>query len=58
MLVPDNLPEERVPRNSPALFNLGASEFVSMFHDGRLEKDQSRASGIRTPLADEMVMGF
>lgn len=57
-LDPDNLPEERVPRNSPALFNLGAEQFVSMFHDGRLEKDESRKAGIRTPLADEMVMGF
>lgn len=57
-LDPDNLPEERVPRNSPALFNLGAAQFVSMFHDGRLEKDESRKAGIRTPLADEMVMGF
>ncbi|MEX1056136.1 MAG: cytochrome-c peroxidase, partial [Natronospirillum sp.] len=58
ILDPDNLPEERVPRNSPALFNLGAEQFVTMFHDGRLEKDESRKAGIRTPLADEMVMGF
>lgn len=27
---------ERVPRNAPQLFNLGASEFTIMFHDGRL----------------------
>jgi len=27
---------ERVPRNAPQLFNLGASEFVFMFHDGRV----------------------
>ena len=30
---------ERVPRNSPALFNLGAREFSRMFHDGRVEED-------------------
>ena len=30
---------ERVPRNSPALFNLGAREFTRMFHDGRVEAD-------------------
>ncbi len=29
----------RVPRNSPALFNLGAREFTRMFHDGRVETD-------------------
>ena len=47
---PENLPEKRIPRNSPALFNLGATEFTTLFHDGRLEADPSRASGIRTPL--------
>ncbi len=30
---------ERVPRNAPALFNLGAREFTHMFHDGRVEVD-------------------
>ena len=29
----------RVPRNSPALFNLGAQEFTTLFHDGRVETD-------------------
>jgi cytochrome c peroxidase len=29
----------RVPRNSPALFNLGAKEFTRLFHDGRVETD-------------------
>lgn len=55
---PDNLPEQRVPRNSPALFNLGAAQFTSLFHDGRLEIDATRVSGIRTPLADDMALGF
>jgi len=27
---------EHVPRNSPALFNLGATRFTRMFHDGRV----------------------
>ena len=30
---------ERIPRNSPAVFNLGAKEFTRMFHDGRVETD-------------------
>lgn len=55
---PANTPEQRIPRNSPALWNLGAHEFVRLFHDGRLEKDESRPSGLRTPLEDEMVVGF
>ncbi|MEZ4425299.1 MAG: cytochrome c peroxidase [Gemmatimonadota bacterium] len=29
----------RVPRNAPALFNLGALEFERLFHDGRVESD-------------------
>lgn len=55
---PDNIPEQRIPRNAPALWNLGAHEFTRLFHDGRLEKDDTRPSGLRTPLEDEMVMGF
>jgi cytochrome c peroxidase len=55
---PDNAPEQRIPRNSPALFNLGAHEFTVMFHDGRIEADPTRPSGLRTPLEDEMVVGF
>jgi len=54
----ENLPEQRVPRNAPPLFNLGASEFTSLFYDGRLEEDATRASGIRTPLGAEMEKGF
>ncbi|MBU2865514.1 cytochrome-c peroxidase [Pacificibacter marinus] len=53
-----NLPEERIPRNSPALFNLGAHEFTAMFHDGRLEVDPSRASGMRTDMGEDMENGF
>ena len=29
----------RIPRNSPALFNVGATEFTRLFHDGRVEVD-------------------
>ncbi|MEQ6202185.1 cytochrome c peroxidase [Sulfitobacter sp. HNIBRBA2951] len=55
---PDNLPEKRIPRNSPALFNLGAEEFTVLFHDGRLEADPTRPSGIRTPMGADMEVGF
>lgn len=55
---PANLPEQRIPRNSPALFNLGHRDISVMFHDGRIEVDPARESGLRTPLEDEMVGGF
>lgn len=53
-----NLPEQRIPRNSPALFNLGAREFTVLFHDGRIALDATRTSGLRTPLDDDMAVGF
>ena len=55
---PQNIPEERTPRNSPALFNLGAHEFTVLFHDGRLEADINAPGGIRTPMGADMVTGF
>lgn len=55
---PDNMPEQRIPRNAPALFNLGAHEFTVMFHDGRIEVDPDRPGGLRTPMDADMVTGF
>ncbi len=55
---PNNPPEERIPRNSPALFNLGAHEFTVMFHDGRLEADPTHPSGLRSPMDGDMADGF
>jgi len=55
---PDNMPEQRIPRNAPALFNLGAHEFTVLFHDGRIEVDLDRPGGLRTPLDADMVTGF
>lgn len=55
---PDNPPEQRIPRNAPALFNLGARAFTVLFHDGRIETDPDRPGGLRTPLDEDMVAGF
>lgn len=55
---PENLPEQLIPRNSPALFNLGHRDIRVMFHDGRIEKDENLPSGFRTPLGEEMAQGF
>ena len=55
---PANAPEQRIPRNSPALFNLGAKEFTVLFHDGRIEVDPTRKNRIRTPLGEDMAEGF
>ncbi|UWQ21939.1 cytochrome-c peroxidase [Jannaschia sp. W003] len=50
-----NPPEERIPRNAPGLWNLGAHEFTVLFHDGRIEET---ADGLRTPMGAEMTEGF
>ena len=55
---PNNPPEQRIPRHSQTLFNLGAHEFTVLFHDGKIEVDPSKPGGLRTPLGDEMTRGF
>lgn len=55
---PLNPPEDRIPRNATALFNLGATQFTVLFHDGRIERDPTRKAGFRTPMEDDMVTGF
>ena len=54
---PDNLPEQRIPRNAPALFNIGHRDVTVMFHDGRIEVDPTRPHGLRTPLDSDMLEG-
>lgn len=51
---------ERVPRNSPALFNLGALEFTRMFHDGRVELDVEGyyEGGFVTPARWKLPVGL
>ena len=53
----DAIPD-RVPRNAPFVFNLGAREFVRVFHDGRVEKDSNVPSGFKTPAGDMFLMGI
>ncbi|MEM9580639.1 MAG: cytochrome c peroxidase [Pseudomonadota bacterium] len=48
-VVNGNEPKARIPRNAPALFNLGAREFTVMFHDGRVALDREAMYGIRMP---------
>ncbi len=49
---------ERVPRNAPPLFNLGAKEFESMFHDGRVQKDDRYPSGFESPAGKDLPEGL
>ena len=43
---------ERVPRNAPPVFNLGAKEFVTLFHDGRVQVGPN--GELLTPAGDKL----
>ena len=49
---------ERVPRNAPAIFNLGAREFAVMFHDGRVQADPSMPNGVASPAGADLPQGL
>lgn len=49
---------ERVPRNAPALFNLGAREFSTLFHDGRIAPDVNMPSGFASPAGHDLPEGL
>lgn len=50
----------RVPRNSQALYFLGAKEYSRMFHDGRVEVDtnQNWPSGFWSPAREQLPEGL
>ncbi|WP_254656269.1 cytochrome-c peroxidase [Jannaschia sp. CCS1] len=50
----------RVPRNAQPLWNIGAREYVAMFHDGRLEPDPDGPfpSGYWSPAREELPEGL
>ena len=49
---------ERVPRNAPPIFNLGALEQQVMFHDGRVSVDVNHPSGFQSPAGDDLPLGL
>lgn len=48
----------RIPRNAPALFNLGHEEFRVMFHDGRVAVDPRSPSGFSSPAGEQLPSGL
>ena len=49
---------ERVPRNSPALFNLGRPNLQTLFHDGRVGIDPNALSGFSSPAGNDLPLGL
>ncbi|WP_299870452.1 cytochrome c peroxidase [uncultured Hoeflea sp.] len=50
--------EKRVPRNAPALFNLGARDIRVLFHDGRLSIDDIFGNGFNSPAEEYLPDGL
>ena len=50
--------KKRIPRNSPALWNLGASEVTTLFHDGRLSIADTYDNGFNSPAQEWLPKGL
>ena len=53
----DRIPK-RIPRNSPALWNLGARGIRTLFHDGRLAIDDKYGNGFDSPAEEWLPRGL
>ena len=49
---------KRIPRNAPGLWNLGAKELHTMFHDGRLSVSDIYGNGFNSPAEEWLPSGF
>ncbi|QMU59735.1 MAG: methylamine utilization protein MauG [Boseongicola sp.] len=49
---------KRIPRNAPALWNLGAKDISVMFHDGRLETSDLYGNGFNSPAEEWLPQGL
>ncbi len=49
---------KRIPRNAPALFNLGHRDFTVMFHDGRVAANARHPSGFDSPAGEHLPAGL
>lgn len=50
--------KKRVPRNAPALWNLGHKSVKRLFHDGRLEVDDIYGNGFNSPAEEWLPQGL
>lgn len=50
--------DRRVPRNSPALFNLGHRDIRLLFHDGRLSVSDLYGNGFNSPAEEYLPKGL
>lgn len=48
----------RIPRNAPALWNLGHRDVHTLFHDGRLQADAAAPGGFVSPAGETLPEGL
>ena len=48
----------RIGRNAQSLFNVGAKEYLRMFHDGRVEVSPFNSEVLLSPAGDELPQGL
>ena len=49
---------KRIPRNAPGLWNLGARDIHTMFHDGRLSLSDAYGNGFNSPAQEWLPEGL
>ncbi|NDR57012.1 methylamine utilization protein MauG [Pseudoruegeria sp. M32A2M] len=54
----DDRIKKRIPRNAPALWNLGAKDIHTMFHDGRVHVADIYENGFNTPAQEWLPDGL
>ena len=55
---PQDRIRKRIPRNAPALWNLGAKDIRVLFHDGRLETSDLYGNGFNSPAEEWLPQGL
>jgi len=50
--------ERRVPRNAPALWNLGARDMQTLMHEGRISRADTYGNGFNTPAEEWLPQGL
>ena len=50
--------KKRIPRNSPGLWNLGARQITTLFHDGRLSVSENYGNGFDSPAEEWLPKGL
>lgn len=54
----DSRIKRRIPRNAPALWNLGSNEIEVLFHDGRLSRSEDYGTGFNSPAEERLPTGL